>query len=128
MATTQLMSIVNNSSSTIKVDFLEHDKHDASIDIRHARDFFYAPIPWCSSKSEFQEKGLVFHFAGSSKMFAVWQQRGDDGDFVRWSPDGTWSPPTESNHLPGFYQVDAQISIVVDDNEAKGFKLDWIRK
>jgi hypothetical protein len=128
MATTQLMSVVNNSSVLINVNYLEHDKHDAQIDVRHAREFFYPPIPWCSSEGEFEKIGLLIEFANSSKKFALWQQKGNDGDFVRWSRDGTWSAPSESNHLPGYHQVGGQISIVVDDSEAKGFMLDWFRK
>jgi hypothetical protein len=126
MATTQLMGVVNRSGVELKIDFLEHDKHDAHIAADHAREFFYPPIPWCSSNDEFKSKGLLI-IAGST-TFSIWQQDGgNDGDHVRCSTSG-WQEPATANRIPGESGAGGQIVLVVSSDSIRSYRLDWFRK
>jgi hypothetical protein len=122
---TELVSIVNNTPGLIKVDFLEDEKHDTSIDQNHSREFYFPPIPWCGSQKDFDAKGLMIYT--ENQNFAVWQWNSNGEDKVRWSPKGEWREPTVSSQIPGYSDVGARICIVVNPDGLKAYKLDWNR-
>lgn len=127
MARTELVSIVNNSGGVIKVDFLEDEQHDATMDVDHSREFFFPPIPWCGDEKEFEAKGLRILTEG--RQFGVWQWESKDGsDKVRWSSDGKWREPTVSSQIPGYSDVNARICIVVNADSLRAYRVDWNRE
>jgi hypothetical protein len=124
MPVTTIRQIRNESSSNVlfkNVERQSSNRDDVFIGINAVADYALdrCPwIPWASNLKIFQA-GSFFLLQLEDRSYYIWQDKGPDGDRVRYSTKG-WEEPSPQNQLPGFSQVrwdKAAINLVIDSSK-----------